>query len=151
MIVFRICKKEYSQTLQASGYAGRWNTKETFGIYTAESRSLACLENLVHRSGEGNNAIYKVMQINIPDAIKIEAIDPKNLNKNWTKIDNIYKTQLMGSNWLKSLTTVILKIPSSIIKNEFNYLLNPNHPDFKKIKIQSVDDFEFDSKMLLFF
>jgi RES domain-containing protein len=147
MIVFRICKKEYSQTLRASGYAGRWNTKGTFVIYTAESRSLACLENLVHRSGEGNNAIYKVMQINIPDAIKIEAIDPKNLNKNWTKIDNIYKTQLMGSNWLKNLSTVILKIPSSIIKNEFNYLLNPNHPDFKKIKIQLVDDFEFDSRL----
>lgn len=146
MIVYRIAKEEYSTVLKASGYAARWNHKGSFVIYTAESRSLACLENLVHRSGEGNNALYKVMLIQIPDNLEIEIIDVKNLKPEWQKIENYTYCQSMAVAWFSNGNTVILKVPSVLIKNEFNFVINPAHKDFKKIKLTGVEDFIFDSR-----
>ena len=57
-------------------------------VMPAESRSLACLENLVHRSGEGNNALYRVMLIQIPDNLKIDIIDEVHLKTGWQKNEN---------------------------------------------------------------
>ncbi len=146
MIVYRICKEEYSKKLTASGFPARWNNKGVFVIYAAESRSLACLENLVHRSGEGNNALYKVMLIQIPDNIKSEIISEINLKAGWQKIENYPYCRKIASKWLQHLKTPLLKVPSVIIKNEFNYIINTAHPDFKKIKIFGVEDFAFDNR-----
>jgi len=146
MIVYRITKEEYSSILKASGYAARWNYKGSYVIYTAENRSLACLENLVHRSGEGNNALYKVMVIEIPGSLHIDNIEASSLKKDWQKIENYSYCQSIGASWLAGSKTAILKVPSVIIKSEFNYLINPNHPDFKKIKLKGVEDFVFDNR-----
>lgn len=146
MNVFRITKEAYSTNLTASGYPARWNTKGAFVIYTAESRSLACLENLVHRSGEGDNALYKVMVIEIPDTLKVDTIDLSNLKKDWKKVENYSYCQAFTSVWITGKKTPVLKVPSVIIKNEFNFLINPNHPDFKKIKLVNTDDFIFDTR-----
>ncbi len=115
-------------------------------LYTAESRALACLENLVHRSGEGNNALYKVMLIEIPDAVAVKTIDPKKLRKNWYSMTNYPYCQEIGDKWLKEAETVALKVPSSVIKQECNILLNPQHPDFKKVKLAGMEDFSFDER-----
>ena len=115
-------------------------------IYTAQSRALACLENLVHRSGEGNNALYKVMLIDVPDKLAIENLDIKKLKKDWYSMNNYPYCQALGDNWLQDAATVILKVPSVIIKQEFNYLLNPNHPEFKEIKLLATEDFAFDER-----
>ena len=147
MIVYRIAKEEYSTALKASGYAARWNHKGSFVIYTAENRSLACLENLVHRSGEGNNALYRVMIIQIPDNLKIDTIEDADLKKGWKKNENFMYCQHKGADWLSAGFTAILKVPSALIKNEFNFILNPNHPDFKKIKLTGAEDFIFDPRL----
>ncbi|MEO6230141.1 MAG: RES family NAD+ phosphorylase [Ferruginibacter sp.] len=146
MIVFRITTEKWSKALSASGYAARWSTRGNFAIYTAESRSLACLENLVHRSGEGNNALYKVMVINIPDNLKMEAIDESTLKTDWQAFDNYAYCQAIGNKWLNEMKTPILKVPSVIIKKEHNYLINPHHPDFTKIELISTEDFDFDQR-----
>lgn len=146
MIVYRIAKKEYSTALKASGYAARWNHKGSHVIYTAESRSLACLENLVHRSGEGNNALYRVMIIYVPDHLKTESIEETRLKPGWQKIENYMYCQDIGADWLSAGNSAILKVPSVIIKNEFNFILNPNHTDFKKIKLTGTEDFIFDAR-----
>ncbi len=146
MIVFRITTEKWSKSLTASGNAARWNAKGSFVIYTAESRSLACLENLVHRSGEGNNALYKVMVIEIPDDLLVQSIESNSLKKNWFSIDNYIYCQSQAAGWLKEFSGAILKVPSVIIKKEHNYLINPNHPDFKKIKLKGVEDFDFDNR-----
>ena len=146
MIVYRITKEEFSRELKASGYPARWNYKGTYIIYTAESRSLACLENLVHRSGEGGNNLYKVMLIQIPDNVKIEVIETGQLKKDWQKIENYSYCQALAANWIAGLKTAILKVPSVLIKNEFNYLINPAHADFKKIKLTATEDFIFDAR-----
>ena len=146
MIVYRIAKEEYCTALKASGYAARWNHKGSFVIYAAESRSLACLENLVHRSGEGNNALYKVMLIRVLDNLKIHSIEEVNLKPGWQKMENYKYCQDIGADWLSSGSTAILKVPSVLIKNEFNFVLNVNHPDFKKIKLTGTEDFIFDAR-----
>lgn len=146
MIVFRITNEKWSKALSASGYAARWSTRGNFVIYTAESRSLACLENLVHRSGEGNNALYKVMVINIPDKLAVTAIDVNTLKKDWQSFDNYAYCQAIGNKWLNEMKTPILKVPSVIIKKESNCLINPQHPDFTKIKLIATEDFDFDQR-----
>ena len=147
MIVYRIAKEEYSTALKASGYAARWNYKGSFVIYTAQSRSLACLENLVHRSGEGNNGLYRVMIIEVPDNLKVYGIDETNLKPGWQNFKNYRYCQNMGADWLSTGNSAILKVPSVLIKNEFNFIINTNHPDFKKIKLTGTEDFIFDQRL----
>jgi RES domain-containing protein len=146
MTVFRITTNQWSNSLTASGYPARWNSRGNMMVYTAESRSLACLENLVHRSGEGNNALYKVMLIDIPATIEIETLEISSLRADWYTTDNYRYCQEIGNNWLNDQRFAVLKIPSVIIKKENNYLLNPHHPDFKKIKLSGNEEFDFDKR-----
>jgi RES domain-containing protein len=146
MTVFRITTEQWSKQLTASGYPARWNSRGNFIIYTAQSRALACLENLVHRSGEGNNALFKVMVIEVPDSIKVDVVDIKTLKKDWYAIANYAYCQSIGNQWVIDAKTAVMKIPSAVIKQEYNYLLNPNHPDFKKIKLSGTEPFNFDER-----
>ena len=146
MKVFRITTAQWCKSLTASGYPARWSAKGRFVIYTAGSRALACLENLVHRSGEGNNALYKVMIIEMPDTIEIDVLDESTLKKDWHTIDNYVYCQSLGSKWLNESKSAILKVPSVVIKKEHNYLINPNHPDFNKITLTGNEDFDFDKR-----
>ena len=146
MTVFRITTEKWCKSLSASGYPARWSAKGKFVIYTAESRSLACLENLVHRSGEGSNTLFKVMLIEIPDKLTIETINETALTKGWFKIDNYPYCQSIGEKWLNESKSCVLKVPSVIVKKEHNYLINPNHPDFKRITLLGNEDFDFDSR-----
>ena len=113
-------------------------------IYTAGSRALACLENIVHRSGEMNGKVYKVMLIEIPFNLEIQEIKKTSMHKDWKSLTNYSYCQEKGNQWLREGTTAILKVPSVIIEEEFNYLINPQHSQFKKIKLADVEDFSFD-------
>ena len=146
MIVFRITTIQWSNSLTASGYPARWNSRGNMMIYAAESRSLACLENLVHRSGEGNNALYKVMLIEIPPSVEIEILETKDLKNDWYTIDNYAYCQDIGGRWLSAQRSAVLKVPSVIIKSENNFLINPYHPEFKKIKLTGNEEFDFDKR-----
>ncbi|MBB2148347.1 RES family NAD+ phosphorylase [Pedobacter gandavensis] len=147
MNVFRISLSNYAGSLVASGRAARWNPNETSVIYSAESRSLACLENVVHRSQFGLNNAFQVMTIEIPDDLPITTILLKTLPKDWFSFENMSITQEMGDNWIKKEQTAIMKVPSSIISAEANYLINPNHPDFKFIKLLKCEPFIFDKRI----
>jgi len=133
--------------LAASGMSGRWNSEGMRVVYTAESRSLACLENVVHRSGEGLNAVFSVLVIEIPDDLVLQQVDSAVLNKTWYKSVRCPKCRKLGDKWLREGESAILKVPSAIIKGEWNYLLNPTHADFEHISIVSTEPFEFDSRI----
>lgn len=147
MEVYRIALAKYAGELMASGRAARWNSNDVNVIYTSGSQALACLENVVHRSSLGLNALFKVMSIEIPDELSVETIAIEELPENWKSFDSVYKTQQLGDSWARSLTSPILKIPSSIIPAEFNFLINPLHPDFKLIKLLKSDAFIFDMRI----
>jgi RES domain-containing protein len=147
MLVYRIAVAAYADKLIASGRAARWNPNEVKMIYTASSRSLACLENVVHRSQAGLNQLFNVMTIECPDHLEIETIHLKDLAANWADFDQMRISQRIGESWIKENKTAILRVPSSIIGEEVNYLLNPEHKDFKLIRLIKSDPFNFDKRI----
>src|ERR1700744_657505 len=102
MLVYRIILARYSSALIASGRAARWNPNDIDVIYTASSRSLACLENVVHRSKFGLNNAFDIQIIEIPDTLKIKNILLKDLKENWTDFDQTVVTQHLGQEWIKN-------------------------------------------------
>jgi RES domain-containing protein len=149
MFVYRICLSKWSSELKSSGLPARWNSMGKQVIYTAENRSLSCLENLVHRNGLGKNKLYRILIIFVPDNIEIKEITPQQLPKNWKEYLNYSVCQKIGDEWIDSLNSCILKVPSTIITHEHNFLINSLHKDFKKIKIDSKEDFNFDERLIL--
>jgi RES domain-containing protein len=147
MIVYKIVTHEYAGSLKASGRPARWNSAGNNMIYTAGSVSLACLENIVHRSGEGLSGLFKILHIEIPGKLTHEEISPAHLQENWTAYTNVHITRIFGDNWLKSMASVVLCVPSAIIPQESNYLINPAHMDFKIIRIVKTEDFSFDNRI----
>jgi len=147
MQVYRITQIKYTDQLYASGYEGRWNQKGEKVIYTSSSRSLACLENVVHSSGELLQKAFAVMVIYFPDHIYIESINQNDLPKYWNQKARPLVCQQLGSAWYRSKKSLVLQVPSAIVAQEFNYLINVHHPDFSKIKIIDLESFPFDPRI----
>jgi RES domain-containing protein len=148
MEVFRIVHSKWANSLTASGYAARWNSTGLFVIYTAENCSLACLENLVHRNGFGNDADYSLLTISVPNSVQTLEINPKDLPKGWNNAseNGHLNCRGIGDSWIRNQKSAILFVPSAIIPKERNVLINPNHPDFKKIKFIK-QEFAFDKRL----
>lgn len=151
MIVYRITHSQYKDDISGSGAkikGARWNMAGTGMLYTAESISLSTLELLVH-IGFGNiQDFYHLLSISIPDDAALKEIRMDKLKPNWQE-DEDY-TAFMGTSFLKENTGLILKVPSAIIPEEFNYLVNPGHPDFRKVKIKKTRPFIFDKRLYIF-
>lgn len=147
MLVYRILLAKYGDKLIGSNKAARWNSDDIEVIYNASSRSLACLEVAVHRDLAGLSLLYNVLTVEWPDHIKTETIKLSDLPANWTDFDHITFTQAIGDKWVKENQAAILQVPSSIINEEVNYLINPAHPDFKLVKLLKVQPFAFDERI----
>ncbi len=87
------------------------------------------------------------MTIEVPEPIKSKMILLDDLTANWTDYDQMYITQSLGEKWVNENETAILQVPSSIISEEVNYLINPNHKDFEKIKVIKNQPFVFDKRI----
>jgi RES domain-containing protein len=149
MLIYRILLAKYGEKLIGSRYAARWNSDDIEVIYNASSRSLACLEIVVHRDQEGLNQLFNVLTIDCPDKLKIEIVSLNDLPPNWADYSNIHITQEIGDAWVKGAKTAVMQVPSAIVNEEVNYLLNPNHPDFKRIKLIKTQPFTFDGRIKL--
>ncbi|NTV84858.1 MAG: RES family NAD+ phosphorylase [Bacteroidales bacterium] len=147
MTVYRIVFHEFAGSLEASGRPARWNSTGYKMIYSAGSVSLACLENVVHRSSEGLSGLFKILVIEIPDDLSFDEIRISDLPENWTDFTNVNVTKFLGDKWLKNKTAVAMKVPSAIVPQESNYLINPEHPDFSKLRIIETRDFNFDKRI----
>ncbi|MDM1071175.1 RES family NAD+ phosphorylase [Empedobacter brevis] len=150
MFVYNIRKAKYAKSLQASGVANRWNKNDEFVIYTGSSRALSTLELVVHRSAIRIDNSYKLLVIEI-DCKEDEVFEVKKnkLPKNWQSVEAYPKLQEIGSDWYHELKYLVMKVPSSIIPKEFNYLINTKHPDFTtKVKIKEVEVYQWDDRLL---
>lgn len=132
----------------ARSYGGRWNKPGTPVIYTSASLSLAALEYLVHVDSDILPDSLVSITATIPDSLKIVTIDRSELPGNWK--DKIIPEALQerGTLWAREARTPILQVPSVVIEHEWNYLLNPLHPDFRSITWDSPIPFSFDSRLL---
>ena len=150
MEVFRICAEPFSKSLAASGIANRWNMKGQFVIYAGSTRSLSTLELVVHKASIVPAILYKVLVISITDNDNlIKQIYTKDLPLNWRSLSTYSQSQKTGSDWYTNEETLLLKIPSAIIVNEYNYAINTTHPDFKKhVKLVRTEDYFLDLRLL---
>jgi len=129
-------------------YGGRWNTPGRPLIYTAESRALALAEILVHLESQALLSRYVVFEVEI-DESTITRLDPGELPKNWRAEPAPRRLQVIGDAWIASAKSAVLRVPSAVVVGEFNYLLNPLHPDFSKLAIHGPERFSIDRRLRL--
>ncbi|CAN5913007.1 hypothetical protein BH24BAC1_BH24BAC1_18840 [soil metagenome] len=150
MEVFRITRDIYANAIVASGAAYRWNFDQQWVVYTASSRSLATLELVVRRSGVKPNFPYKVMVISLADEEHfVTSIREKDLPDNWRSV-KAYKTlQQMGSDWYNSRKSLLLRVPSSVIPKEYNYIINTRHPDYpENVALVRQEGYVWDERLM---
>lgn len=147
MLVYRIAFKDYSESLFAPGILGRWNGEGRKVIYTAESIPLAFLENMIRRKGVGFNQDFKTMIIEIPDTLAITEVNAASLPAGWRNFTDYMHCQAIGNKWYDKGDTPVLKVPSAMLPDNFNYVINATHPDFKKIALLKTTDLVPDERI----
>ena len=127
-------------------YGGRWNPVGVPMVYGSEHQSLAALEVRVHIDKTSMRKIYKSFAFHF-EADLMEILPLGALPKGWMQEPPPPSLQKLGGHWATSGRSVILAVPSVIIPGELNYLVNPRHPDFGKIRIDPPTDFAFDLRL----
>jgi RES domain-containing protein len=149
MIVYRLAIEAFKDDLSGNGskiFGGRWNVPGYPAIYTAENISLAVLEILVNADKNNIPPAYHLLQLHIPDNLPVKIIKAATLKEKW--YNDVEYAQFIGTRFLESGKEAILKIPSAIVKQEYNFLLNPLHTDFKKVSIKDSSAFDLDIRLL---
>jgi RES domain-containing protein len=151
MIVYRICQAGFSTDLTGSGamrYGGRWNTKGNAVLYTSSSRALATVEFVVHLRLGNSQDDFRIVTIEIPDGVFCSQVNVENLNDNWKSFPFHFSTQRIGNDWLRSNGSLVLQVPSVVVPQEFNFLINPQHEDFHLVKVVGNEPFLFDKRLI---
>jgi RES domain-containing protein len=127
-------------------YGGRWNSPGVSVVYSSQHKSLAALELLVHRDPRTPNR-FKVFFFQFPESL-VETVPFRGLPEDWRQEPPPPSTQQLGDAWVRESRSAVMAVPSIIIPEEMNYLVNPAHPDFRKITIGKPQDFAFDARFL---
>lgn len=149
MTVYRLAKKIYAKDLSGKGAeiaGGRWNSKGTPMLYTAQNIALCVSEVAVHLPLGILPKDYCLVHIEIPDEAVLEL---KKLPPSWNAIPHNNATQMVGDKFIKDRKFLALKVPSAAVQGEFNLLLNPFHKDFGGVKVVKVEKFSFDERLFL--
>ena len=148
--LFRISTSEHINDITGMGariYGGRWNHTGYPVVYTSGSRSLAALEFLVHVPMALAPENLSIVEINIQENIERESINESQLPSNWRNYPAPEQLANIGTNWIKSKSSLLLDIPSAVVKKEVNTLINPLHPDIKFVDLTNIEMFSFDSRL----
>ncbi|MCW3088395.1 MAG: hypothetical protein JWQ78_1781 [Sediminibacterium sp.] len=148
MMVYRFAHRKFARELSGTGArlnGGRWNPAGIPVLYTSETISLALLEVLANAGTLEELQLLQLMEIEIPVATELHDIKLAALKKNW--FHDVDYTQWMGQEIFRTNKPLLLRCPSAIVHREHNYLLNPRHPDFTKIKLATISDFYYDERI----
>ena len=151
MILYRASKSKYSKKLSGEGAkeaGGRWNSKGIPIIYTAENEALCQLETLAHFNLTETPNGYKLISIYAPDTISTKTVQLSDLPKDWNSIPYKKVSQKIGDELYRENKYLLLKVPSVSAETCFNCLINPDNPEFKKIKIMKIEDFGIDKRLI---
>src|SRR5688572_21147445 len=147
---WRITKAKYATTAfdgeGARLEGGRWTSPGLSVVYVAGSVALAALEILVHVDSS-----ILLAYVRIPckfNEVLVSRINRNHLPSNWQSSPALPELQQLGDGWLNTGTSAVLEVPSAVVEIESNYLLNPAHPDFRRIQIGEPSHFEFDLRLL---
>jgi RES domain-containing protein len=148
MIVYRISNTAYSNDISGTGakmMGGRWNSRGTPILYTSQHISLAVLEMLVNTQFKNYAIPLDMIDIQVPENIIPTEISTKKLKKEWIK--DFEYTRFIGDEFIKDKQSLILKVPSAVVTEEYNFLINPLHADFKRVKIADIRTFNTDQRL----
>lgn len=147
---WRILKaKHRDQPLSGEGArraGGRWNPRGVPLVYLADSIALATLEVLVHLQDVEALPTYSLAEIRF-DASLVRELLPRDLPEDWGAYPHPQSTKALGQEWIDSGSSALLRVPSSVSPREANYLLNPVHPDAKKVEVAGVVEHAFDPRL----
>ncbi|AJJ62161.1 RES family NAD+ phosphorylase [Yersinia aldovae] len=151
MMLYRIVMRRYlASTWTGYGaemYGGRWNHKGHAAIYLASSISLAMLETLVHIHDSTTLSEFELFQIEINDG-SIMLLQPQDWPSEWRSDPAPVAAMDVGTEWLKSESSVGLLVPSTLVPSENNMLVNPHHKDFQGcLKSVKPLSFAFDPRL----
>lgn len=127
-------------------HGGRWNSPGTAIIYVAQSESLAALELLVQLQASHLLMSYSSIPADFDDAL-VEVLTPAALPLEWKEYPAPSALQQTGDRWVAEQRSVVLQVPSAIVPNETNFLINPVHPDFDQVIIGQPNPFQFDPRL----
>jgi RES domain-containing protein len=152
MRVFRIQKRKYGLDISGKGsnlVSGRWNVKgDLLILYTAENKSLALLEKIDSFTNTPGITFPKftLLEIDVPDTLLIK-LEASALPPGWNDKDRS-ASQVFGMSWLSKNESLAISVPS-VISGDRNILINPQHPEYNKIKVlNSISDFRIDSRLI---
>ena len=151
MRVWRICKAEHAATAftgeGAILYPGRWHHAGIPVVYCSESRALAALEQLVHLHRNRLPPHFVCFGVDIPDDLGIREVRTDDLPAEWRRQPGPPELRDIGTRWADSNESVVLAVPSVIVPEGTNYLVNPNHPDYSQLKVSDPTSFSLDPRM----
>ena len=128
-------------------YGGRWNSPGVRVVYVSEHQSTAAFEVFVNRTPFILEETYKAFQLEWPDDLT-EIFPVRKLAANWRIHPPPIEAREIGDRWIQERRSAVLALPSAISPADTNFLLNPEHPDFKRIRIHPSIDYDFDSRLL---
>src|SRR5215211_7502410 len=149
MMVYRIGRTKHISDLTGEGsrlFGARWNHEGTACLYASESRALAVLEYTVNINIDDIPRALSIATIEIPES-NILALSTGDLPGNWNEVLAPAETKDFGTALLTAVKYPVIRIPSTIIPQEYNYILNPLHPESKKFKIVEAHDFIYDLRI----
>ena len=133
--------------LGAKEAGGRWNSIGTAMVYLSETASLTMLETLVHINAPQLMDAFTLLSIEIPDH-HVQTFDLALLPEDWAHEDAPHQLALYGNDWVASHSSLALRVPSALSPVEFNYLLNPTHPDlFNLMATVKKIPYQFDTRL----
>jgi len=151
IVAWRLCKARHTGAAFTGEGArlagGRWNSRGISVVYLADSLALAALEQFVHIRTACSRIAFVSFRVEIPDGVAVTALDTRKLPSNWRAEPPPGATMAIGDRWAKEAAAAVLKAPSVIVPEEFNYVLNPLHPQFEKIRVRPPKPFSFDPRM----
>lgn len=153
MKLFRIEREKYlNTTLSGIGASmddgNRWNSRFTRMVYTAESRALALLEVAVHLDlSEDLPTDRYLVEIEVPDDVTIQEIRQENLPTNWNEYPPTSSTQAIGDDFVFQNTALLLRVPSCLVPDEFNFLINPHHVEMQGVQVCKTLAMVFDGRL----
>ena len=144
MIVWRLASGRFSPLDGGGGLvaAGRWNSLGNRIAYTSGNLSLCVLEQLVHIDLEDVPDDYTAFKIEMPDDLPVGTVSLSDLPDGWHEVDHPH-CRKVGDQWIQDKATPVLRVPSSVILHEPNFLLSPIHPQAQHIQVVEQHLFTF--------
>ena len=118
-------------------------------VYCAGSLSLACLESLVHADSRNLPDDLVAVAIDIPDEVARKVLATQTLPVNWEQVPGPESLKAIGTAWVAARQEAVLVVPSAVIPEELNFLINPDHPDTARLGVQAGRPFRFDRGLAL--